>query len=136
MPTLAAIAAHASGPAPVAAVLDARRGEVYAAGFEGGRAADWLAEGVIPIAALAARLPAGCRVVGDGAALCADALRGADAVLVPPPYPGDHRAPRRADRGARVAAAASAIPASELVPRYLRRAEAEVKRTGLRYEPF
>jgi tRNA threonylcarbamoyladenosine biosynthesis protein TsaB len=64
--TLAAIAAHASGAAPVAAVLDARRGEVYAAGFAGGRAADWLPEGVHPIAALAERLPAGCRVVGEG----------------------------------------------------------------------
>lgn len=135
VPTLAAIAAHASGPAPVAAVLDARRGEVYAAGFEGDRAADWLAEGVIPIASLAARLPAGCRVVGDGAALCADSLRGADAVLVPPPYPGT-----TARHVARIAAHAwqqgQAVPASELVPRYLRRAEAEVKRTGLRYEPF
>ena len=36
--TLAALARHAPGPAPVAAVLDARRGEVYAAGFAARRA--------------------------------------------------------------------------------------------------
>jgi tRNA threonylcarbamoyladenosine biosynthesis protein TsaB len=133
VPTLAAIAAHASGPAPVAAVLDARRGEVYAAGFSAGRAAGWLPEAVIPIAVLASHLPAGCRVVGDGAALCAEALRGAEVVLAPPPYPET-----TARHVARIAARAwnqgEAIPASELVPRYLRRAEAEVKRTGLRFE--
>ena len=62
--------AHAHGPDPVAAVLDARRGEVYAAGFAGGRAADWLPEAVIAIEDLAARLPAGCRLIGEGAPLC------------------------------------------------------------------
>jgi tRNA threonylcarbamoyladenosine biosynthesis protein TsaB len=133
VPTLAAIAAHAPGPAPVAAVLDARRGEVYAAGFERGRAADWLEQQVIAISALAARLPAGCRVVGDGAALCAEALRD-PAALLPPPYPAT-----TARHVAQIAAGAwsrgEAIPAGELVPRYLRRAEAEVKRTGLRFEP-
>lgn len=133
VPTLTAIAAHASGPGPVAAVLDARRGEVYAAGFASGAAADWLPEGVIPIAALASRLPAGCRVVGEGAPLCADALQGTDAVLAPPPYPET-----TARHVARIAARAwergQAIAASDLAPRYLRRAEAEVKRTGERFE--
>jgi tRNA threonylcarbamoyladenosine biosynthesis protein TsaB len=131
--TLAAIAAHAPGPGPAAAVLDARRGEVYAAGFEGGRAADWLAEAVVPIASLADRLPAGCRVVGEGVPLCADALRGADVALAPPPY-RETTARHVARIAARAWSRGEAIAAGELVPRYLRRAEAEVKRTGLRFE--
>jgi tRNA threonylcarbamoyladenosine biosynthesis protein TsaB len=135
VPTLAAIAGHAPGSAPVAAVLDARRGEVYAAGFAGERAGDWLPEAVIPIEELAARLPAGCRVVGEGVALCAEALRGADAVLLPPPY-SEPTARHVARLGARAWSRGAAMPSSELVPRYLRRAEAEVKRTGERFEPF
>jgi tRNA threonylcarbamoyladenosine biosynthesis protein TsaB len=133
VPTLAAIAEHAPGPAPVVAVLDARRGEVYAAGFAAGAPAEWLPEGVVPIASLATRLPAGCRVVGEGAPLCADALRGADVRLAPPPYPET-----TARHVARIAAQTwthHAVPAGQLVPRYLRRAEAEVKRTGERFEP-
>ena len=131
--TLAAIAGHAPGPAPVAAVLDARRGEVYAAGFAGGAPAGWLPEGVIAIDSLAARLPAGCRVVGEGAPLCADALLGAAVTLALPPYPET-----TARHVARIAALAwehgGAISASDLAPRYLRRAEAEVKRIGLQFE--
>ena len=88
VPTLAAIASHARGPGPIAAVLDARRGEVYAAGFSAGRAASWLTEAVVPIDTLAARA-----------------------------WP----------RG-------EAAAAGDLTPRYLRRAEAEVKRTGQRFE--
>jgi tRNA A37 threonylcarbamoyladenosine modification protein TsaB len=116
-------------------VLDARRGEVYAAGFESGAAADWLPEGVIPIAALRARLPAGCRVVGEGAELCSDALRDADVVLRPPPY-RETTARHVARLAARAWEDGGTIPASNLVPRYLRRAEAEVKRTGQRFEPL
>jgi len=133
--TLAALAAHARGPGPVAAVLDARRGEVYAAGFTGGVAADWLPEGVIAIAELAARLPAGCRVVGEGAPLCAEALRGAEVELVPPPYP-ETTARHVAALAARAWPRGETVAASDLAPRYVRRAEAEVKRTGLRFEPL
>jgi tRNA threonylcarbamoyladenosine biosynthesis protein TsaB len=132
--TLAALAAHARGPGPVAAVLDARRGEVYAAGFANGAAADWLTEGVIPIPALAARLPAGCRVVGEGVPLCAEALRGADVALAPPPYP-ETTARHVAALAARAWPGAT-VAAGDLAPRYLRRAEAEVKRTGHRFEPL
>jgi tRNA threonylcarbamoyladenosine biosynthesis protein TsaB len=133
--TLAALAGHARGSEPVAAVLDARRAELYAAGFSAGRAADWLPEGVIPIASLAARLPPGTRVVGEAVPLCAEALRAADVVLLPPPYPET-----TARHVARIAAAAwqrgETTAPSALVPRYLRRAEAEVKRTGIRFEPL
>jgi tRNA A37 threonylcarbamoyladenosine modification protein TsaB len=114
-------------------VLDARRGEVYAAGFAADEPADWLTEAVIPIEALAARLPAGCRVVGEAAALCADALRGAPVTLAPPPYPGT-TARHVARLAARAWSRGEARSAADLVPRYLRRAEAEVKRTGERFE--
>ena len=131
--TLAAIAAHARGPRPVAAVLDARRGEVYAAGFAGGVAADWLPEGVIAISALAAQLPPGCRVVGEGVPLCAEALRGADAELAPPPY-SETTARHVAALAAWAWPRGETVAPADLAPRYLRRAEAEVKRTGLRFE--
>jgi len=133
--TLAALAAHARGPGPVAAVLDARRGEIYAAGFARGVPADWLAEGVIAIDELAARLPPGTRVVGDAAPLCAEALRGADVELAPPPYP-ETTAHHVAALAARAWPRGGAVAAGDLAPRYLRRAEAEVKRTGLRFEPL
>ena len=133
--TLAALAAHARGPRPVASVLDARRGEVYAAGFADGVAADWLPEGVIEIDALAKRLPPGCRVVGDAVPLCADALRGAEVELVPPPYP-ETTARHVAALAARAWLRGATVPAADLAPRYLRRAEAEVKRTGQRFEPL
>jgi tRNA threonylcarbamoyladenosine biosynthesis protein TsaB len=133
--TLAAIAEHARGPDPVAAVLDARRGEIYAAGFADGAAADWLREGVIAIDELPARLPTGCRVVGEGATLCADALRGAAVAIDPPPYP-ETTARHVARLAARAWAHGEAILAGDLAPRYLRRAEAEVKRTGERFEPL
>jgi tRNA threonylcarbamoyladenosine biosynthesis protein TsaB len=133
--TLAAIAGHARGPGPVLAVLDARRGEVYAAGFASGVPADWLPEGVIAIDELAARLPPGTRVVGDAVPLCAQALRGAEVELRPPPYPettARHVARLAAEKWSR----GEAIAAADLAPRYLRRAEAEVKRTGQRFEPL
>jgi tRNA threonylcarbamoyladenosine biosynthesis protein TsaB len=133
--TLAALARHAPGPAPVAAVLDARRGEVYAAGFTRDQPAGWLPEGVIAIEALAAVLPGGCQVVGEGASLCAEALRGADVAVLPPPYP-DTTARHVAALGAQAWVRGTALDAGDLVPRYWRRAEAEVKRTGLRFEPF
>ncbi len=131
VPTLAALARMAPAGGPVVALLDARRGEVYAAGFEDGKAADWLPEGVVPVSGLERRLPPGCRVVGDDVAF--GAFGGADAVLLPPPYPGT-----LAGRVAEIAAAtwspSRSVAAAELVPRYLRRAEAEVKRTGERFE--
>jgi tRNA threonylcarbamoyladenosine biosynthesis protein TsaB len=133
--TLAALARHAAGPEPVAAVLDARRGEVYAAGFERGEPAAWLPEGVIGIGELAGALPAGCRVVGDGAALCEEALRGRRVSFAHPPYP-ETTARHVAALGARAWAGAAAIAPADLVPRYWRRAEAEVKRTGVRFEPL
>ena len=135
--TLAATALHA-GPGATAAVLDARRGELYAAGFSVAadgvpRAADWLPEGVLAVRELAARLPAGCRVVGEGIAVCAGALEATSARLLAPPYAAT-TACQVASLGARALASGEGLAAADLVPRYLRRAEAEVKRTGRRFE--
>lgn len=137
VPTLAALACDApEGEGPVVAALDARRGEVYAAAFdEMGVPLAWLPEGVYRPPLLCSALRAPCRLVGDGAAIVADAVRAAfgSAVSLDPAC-----VPRAAAVGRlglrALANGAGADPAS-LVPRYVRRAEAEVRRTGERVEP-
>ncbi|MDJ0866814.1 MAG: tRNA (adenosine(37)-N6)-threonylcarbamoyltransferase complex dimerization subunit type 1 TsaB [Myxococcota bacterium] len=141
VPTLAALAALAGPrPGPVAALLDARRGEVYAAVYPGDESTDPLLEpGVFRPDELAAALPAGgAAAVGEGVAIAADALRGrwgADLELLPPP--AGHPDPVAVARlGGRLLAAGAGLEAAALVPRYVRRAEAEVRRTGERFERF
>jgi tRNA threonylcarbamoyladenosine biosynthesis protein TsaB len=144
VPTLAALAASAdSAPGPVAALLDARRGEAYVGLYEraataastgpGAPIAYPGSEGVYTPDELAARLPAGCTlVVGEGAEGFASAL-------------AERRGPARLSAtiasaarvgrlGAGQLARGEAVAAEALVPRYLRRAEAEVRRTGERLE--
>ncbi len=141
VPTLSALAcAVPHGDGPVAAVLDARRGEVYAAVFAdaspGPECPPLLAEGVYTADELAARLPLRARVVGEGVAVVAERLRdrlGPGLQLVPPPA-GDARARHVGVLGARVLAAGEGVEARAMVPRYVRRAQAEVVRTGERYE--
>ena len=132
--TLAALArAAGAGPEPVVALLDARRGEVYGGAFRrgGGQADPRLPEGVCGAEQLAARLPARCRLVGEGAALVrggACARRsGRGVTLAPAPGRARDRWPSSAPG---LLARGAGIPAAALVPRYLRRAEAEVRRTG------
>jgi tRNA threonylcarbamoyladenosine biosynthesis protein TsaB len=138
--TLAALARRAPpGPGPVVAMLDARRGEVYAASFED-EAAEPAAprlEGVFGASELAAQLRAPCRLVGEGVGICGEALRralGSGVVLVPPPR-GEPRAAEVGALGAALLAKGAAVDPAELVPRYLRRAQAEVLRTGQAFEP-
>jgi len=136
VPTLAALAQDAPpGEGAVVAALDARRGEVYAAAFDpkSGSALAWLPEGVYGAAALAAALPLPCRVVGEGAAIAADALRarGAGVSLHPECAP---RAEAVGRFGQLLLARGEGEDPASLVPRYLRRAEAEVRRTGVRVE--
>jgi len=135
--TLAALA-RAAGPGeePVIALLDARRGEVYAAAFRqlGAEPDPRLPAGVYTPAGLAARLPRVCRLVGEGVA------------LLPAPFLRELGGGASADAKVAVGAEAVAelgaiglaqgrgIPVEALVPSYLRRAEAEVKRTGERFE--
>lgn len=139
VPTLAALAALAPpGPGPAVALLDARRGEVYAAGYSepDTARADVLPEGVYGAAELAAALPRRCRLVGEGLEVCGAALRaalGPGPTFTPPPR-GEPRAASVGRLAALSLARGEGVAAAALVPRYVRRAEAEVKRTGERFE--
>lgn len=143
VPTLAALAAKGvalagpAAPAEIVAVLDARRGELYAAAQRGG---DPLARPlwgplVIGIEALAARLaaaPGPLLVVGEGADAVAAAL-GTDRVRCLPLAPDAAWVGRL---GVRLLAAGEGLAAADLTPAYVRRAEAEVRRLGLSAEPW
>ncbi|CAM5359488.1 tRNA (adenosine(37)-N6)-threonylcarbamoyltransferase complex dimerization subunit type 1 TsaB [Frigidibacter albus] len=100
-------------PRPVLAVTDARRGEVYAQGFGAGPAEPRL----MAAEALAADLPQGLALVGDGADVL-QALR-PDLHALPP-------ALSLANSLARIAAArlATGAPHSRPAPMYLRSADA------------
>jgi tRNA threonylcarbamoyladenosine biosynthesis protein TsaB len=140
VPTLAALAANAAGAdGPVAALLDARRGELYAAACTrpGEPFPGLLADSVFTPDALAAVLPPSATVVvGEGAEAGArrlGALR-PDLRVLPPAF--GSASPVQVGRlGQRLLAAGAGIPAQDLVPRYVRRAEAEARRTGEALEP-
>jgi tRNA threonylcarbamoyladenosine biosynthesis protein TsaB len=139
VPTLTALARTApAGAGPIVAMLDARRDEIYAAAFEGDatRPSALLPEGVYSAAYLCERLPRGCRLTGTGVAVCGDALRDAlgDGVVCADPEVGVARAAHVGAVGVRLLASGAGVDPAELVPRYLRRAEAEVQRTGRRFE--
>lgn len=145
--TLAALACGAAATREsVAALLDARRGEVYAAVYppRGSIAPDrgpWpveplLREGVYTPEELAERLPRPCVLVGEGAFLHAEELRrrlGATAQLASLDE-GRARALHVGQLGVCCLARGLGLPAEQVVPRYLRRAEAEAQRTGQRCE--
>ncbi|MCP4036197.1 MAG: tRNA (adenosine(37)-N6)-threonylcarbamoyltransferase complex dimerization subunit type 1 TsaB [bacterium] len=139
--TLQALALAAGrGDGPVIATLDAQRGEVYAAAFDAGDFAardDVLPELVYTADELAEKLPGGCRIVGEGAAIVGDRLRqrrGADAFVIEP-EPAQPSAAQIGVLALAALAAGGGQSAAELVPRYVRRAEAEVTRTAERFEP-
>ncbi len=136
--TLAALAL-AAGPdeLPVVALLDARRGEVYAAGH---RVGDGCVEAWGPQERvylpeeLAEQLTGPCRIAGEGVDWVGDAIVAAARAEVRA-LPGlEPRAQQIAVLGARALAAGLGVAADGLVPRYVRRAEAEVQRTGERFE--
>jgi tRNA threonylcarbamoyladenosine biosynthesis protein TsaB len=136
--TLAALAL-AAGPdeLPVVALLDARRGEVYAAGHRVGNGCveAWgPPERVYLPAELAERLTGPCRIAGEGVELLGDAIVAAARVDVRALGGLEPRAHQIAVLGARALAAGRGVAAEGLVPRYVRRAEAEVQRTGERFE--
>lgn len=127
VPTLRAHAWQWGGDAPgvaVAALLDARRGERYAAVF-GAAGEPRLEEGLYDVEALRRALPAECVLVGDDAALLAE-LAGPGRRVAAAPL----RAASVGRLGRLAFAAGDVQPASVLVPRYVRRAEAEAKRLG------
>lgn len=135
--TLAAIAHEALGPAgvagrPVAALLDARRGEVYAGLFErdgGAVRAIGSGEHVASTRSLADALPARARLAGElprGLLDALGALGRDDLELAPAPV--RPRAAAVAELGLFELAAGRGQPAASLGASYLRRAEAEEKR--------
>jgi tRNA threonylcarbamoyladenosine biosynthesis protein TsaB len=135
VPTLAGLCAAAAGASgPVAALLDARRGELYAAAVAaaGDPEPTLLPDSVFTPEELAARLPPETLlVVGE------DAEAGAARLLALRPElrrlaagEGAARAAWVGRLGRALLAAGRAVPAAALVPRYVRRAEAEVRRTG------
>jgi tRNA threonylcarbamoyladenosine biosynthesis protein TsaB len=130
VPTLAALAwtVREQGDGLVLACLDARRGELYAAGYRP------QADGLVPAGPresvyrpeeLRAALVEPAYAVGDVAA-------GPSDISI---EPGRPTAVAVAEIGARMLARGGGRQASELVPRYLRRAEAEARRTGRSLEP-
>ncbi len=137
--TLAALAL-AAGPTDqlVVPMLDARRGEIYAAAYAGasGREAV-LPEGVYTPEALCALIQPPCVLVGEGATLCGEAIAAAlgEGVAILRPPEGDALARHVGALGVEQLAGGSWVSAAQLVPHYLRRAEAEVKRIGERFEP-
>jgi tRNA threonylcarbamoyladenosine biosynthesis protein TsaB len=137
--TLAALAL-AAGPtdALVVPMLDARRGEFYAAAYAAGSARDVVVpEGVYTPEALCARIAPPCVLVGEGAALCGSAIASAlgTGVALRLPPDGAARARYVGQLGVEQLAERAWVDAAALAPHYLRRAEAEVKRTGKRFEP-
>jgi tRNA threonylcarbamoyladenosine biosynthesis protein TsaB len=142
--TLAALARVAFDPDPggetrVVPMLDARRGEIYAAVYEheAGQVRECVAEGVYTPDDLCRLVTAPCVVVGEGAGIGAQRLvecLGPEVAVVPPPL-GEAHARHVGLLGTRQLAAGQAVSADALVPRYVRRAEAEVQRTGERFEP-
>jgi tRNA threonylcarbamoyladenosine biosynthesis protein TsaB len=102
--TLEALAAGdaAPEPGPTLAVIDARRGEVYAQAFADGRPLGEPAALTLAAAADLARALAPARLVGSGAPLLAEACPAAVAKALPAPTPeGLVAAARAADRPAR-----------------------------------
>jgi len=133
VPTLRALAeaAPASGD-PIAAVLDAQRGEVYGAIYGDSHDA---AERVWGPAELADAVPEkALLVVGEGAADVVEAAALPDTVRRLPGPAGRVTAGRVGIVGARLLANGEGVEAADLAARYVRRAEAEVRRTGERFE--
>jgi tRNA threonylcarbamoyladenosine biosynthesis protein TsaB len=137
--TLAALCASAgAGEGAVAALLDARRGAYYAGCVSqaGLARADVFPDCVLTPPELAGKLPRGARVVvGEGARAGADALAALrpDLTLLALPRAGASAA-TVARIGTQLLATGGARAASQLVPSYLRRAEAEARRTGRAFE--
>jgi tRNA threonylcarbamoyladenosine biosynthesis protein TsaB len=135
--TLRSLAAGAAGhvagdeASATLAVLDARRGEAFAAAWAAGAAVEPAAEPLLAPAALTpdalaaavATLPAGVLAVGDGAVRFTDVLAAAGAVV-----PADDSAAHRVDAAvhARLAAVMEPDARDAVLPAYLRLPDAEL----------
>ncbi|HIG00455.1 MAG TPA: tRNA (adenosine(37)-N6)-threonylcarbamoyltransferase complex dimerization subunit type 1 TsaB [Myxococcales bacterium] len=134
----------ALAPGMLVPTLDARRGEVYAAAYSRAALAGDLgaltprvAESVYGPGELARALPEGGTLVGEGARVVAPELIAGE----PGGWRVDYASPGVPDAvavgllGLAGAAQGRGCPAGDLVPRYVRRAEAEVTRTAQSLEP-
>lgn len=120
------VAPEAAAGRPVAALLDARREEVYAGLYGGGR--EGFQDGVYAVEEMAARLPDDCVLAGSGAERYARvfAARGHRELregCVP-------RARGVGILGLQILARGEGVAAADLRPRYLRRSDAEVQRSA------
>lgn len=129
--TLEALACGMSGEGTVVGALDARRGQVYWAGFDLASHERLTPDTAAPVETLE-KFVADCKkpliFVGDGAGLCYNRFGNADGVL-------DCPAALRVLRGAGVALAARrmwesglAVPPAQLLPDYHRLSQAERER--------
>lgn len=136
VPTLRALAEAApTSGSPVAAVLDAQRGEVYGVVYDEAADACEAAESVWNPAELAREIPVDALlVVGEGAADVVEAAGLPQSIRRLPAAAGRVTAGRVGVVGARVLAGGGGVEAAEVAARYVRRAEAEVRRTGERFE--
>ena len=126
-----AAAAGADAAPAVLAVLDARRGEAFAAAWPGAQAADPAAEPLLAPAALApdalaaaaAALPAGAMAVGDGAVKFRGVLEAAGVAV-----PADDSVAHRVEAAvhARLAAGMEPTAPDAVLPAYLRLPDAEL----------
>lgn len=123
VPTLEALAANAPpGDGPVCAVLNARRGEVFRAHFGSGPAGPERLgpDALVPVAALAGELPAGCLLIGELPPLSPDPFPPGGAVRLAPPHLRHPRAAVIALLGLAALGAARDSELGTLLPRYLR----------------
>jgi tRNA threonylcarbamoyladenosine biosynthesis protein TsaB len=136
--TLAALALAAGpGSEPVVTMLDARRGEIYAGAWKqnGSAPHSVLPEGVYTPDQVVASLSGACRLAGEGALLFHDALAdglGPDAEILPELEGPSAR--HIGVLGSQMLDLGLGVDPADLTPHYVRRADAEVKRTGLRFE--
>jgi tRNA threonylcarbamoyladenosine biosynthesis protein TsaB len=131
--TLASLALGArsdpSGPEHVVAVLDARRGEAFAAAWRSGPGASLGERALAPAAlapeALGRQIPPASLAIGDGAIKFRGILERSGAVI-PPDESELHRV--TATGHCRLAPSLCATPLTEVVPQYLRLPDAELTR--------
>lgn len=133
--TLAGLAASIeSERVPRGAILDAQRGEVYAGwSFPGPDRAQLEIEGVYSTTELADCIPAKTRIaVGEGAEAFSERLAKNSSIDLITDVVSSAR--NIGKIGMDCLKAGVGVSANGLAPRYLRRAEAEVRRTGNRFE--
>ena len=133
IPTLEALAANVPPcEAPVCAVLNARRGEVFCALFRSEAAGPQRLEPdrLVPLRELVDELPAGCIVVGELPPVFSGMLSPGRAVSIAPPHLNHPRAAVIANRGRLARDARRSSQLATLMPHYLRPCDAVATHAG------